>query len=273
MTTLTTNPSTTRRIAQIAHPPTSAPVPATQPKISTPLFTKDEFASSTNRQPALLTQASVARAPAKTPPPLGGLSRKYEATGPGTVSSGAGDAGGVSYGSYQFSSKAGTAQAFVNSLKSSHPPYYQALAGKKPGTAAFSTAWKKLAAKDPKGFDQAQHDYVKKTHYDPAVAGVKSRTGIDVSKRSAAVRDVLWSTAVQHGPGAAPGIFKAALHGRDPSKVSDADLIKGVYAERGRTDSRGNLVHFPGSSKAVQRGVANRFHNEQRDALAELARG
>jgi hypothetical protein len=272
MTTLITNPNTTRRITQATQP--LALKPSAPKAAPAPLYTKDEFASSTHRSQALVTTGAMVAPPrAKSTPALGSLSKKYEATGPGTVSTGAGDAGGVSYGSYQFSSKTGTAQAFVTSLKSSHPSGSQALAGKKPGTSAFSTAWKKLAAKDPSGFDQAQHDYVKKTHYDPAASGVKSRTGLDVSKRSAALRDVLWSTAVQHGPGGAPGIFKVALHGRDPSKVSDAEIIKAVYAERGRTDSRGNLVHFPGSSKAVQRGVANRFRNEQRDALAELARG
>ena len=38
---------------------------------------------------------------------LGSLSSKYETggRGPGTVSSGVGDAGGVSYGSYQMTSK------------------------------------------------------------------------------------------------------------------------------------------------------------------------
>ncbi|MEO7404886.1 MAG: hypothetical protein ABIU95_14560, partial [Burkholderiales bacterium] len=45
---------------------------------------------------------------------LGKLSAKYESGGraSGTVSSGKGDPGGVSYGSYQLSSKVGTAQKF-----------------------------------------------------------------------------------------------------------------------------------------------------------------
>ena len=46
---------------------------------------------------------------------LGKLSAKYETggRGPGTVSTGAGDRGGVSYGSYQMASKLGVATRFV----------------------------------------------------------------------------------------------------------------------------------------------------------------
>jgi len=203
---------------------------------------------------------------------LGGLSRKYEARGPGTVSTGKGDNGGVSYGSYQFASKNGSAKAFVNSLKSSHPEYYKALSGNAPGTKEFSAAWKQLAAKDPTGFDKAQHDYIKATHYDVGAAEIKKATGIDLSTRSHALRDVAWSTAVQHGPKAADDIFKRALKGRDPSQVSDAELIKSVYAERGRTDANGTLVYFSKSSAAVQKGVADRYKRESKDALAMLAK-
>ncbi|MBZ4415675.1 LysM peptidoglycan-binding domain-containing protein [Myxococcus sp. RHSTA-1-4] len=200
---------------------------------------------------------------------LGTLSRKYEAQGPGTVSTGAGDAGGVSYGSYQFASKTGSAQEFVNGLKNTYPEYYKALAGKKPGSAEFSAAWKDLAKKDPEGFFKAQHDAIKRTHYDPAVADIKKTTGLDVTTRSKALQDVAWSTSVQHRNNS-DDIFKAAMKGKDPSKMSDEEIIKAVYAERGRRNSSGELVHFTRNSRKVQESVANRFQNEQKDALAML---
>ncbi len=204
---------------------------------------------------------------------LGSLSKKYESgnRGPGTVSGGHGDPGGVSYGSYLLSSKTGTAKEFDNWLKKNHPDYARALAGKTPGTKAYSKAWKELAAKDPKGFEAAQHDFVKQTHYDPQKKAVEKATGIDFDKRSKALRDVLWSTADQHR-GGTTNIFKKALKGRDPSKMTDAEIIKAVYAERGRTRANGTLVHFTHSSHKVQDGVKNRFRNEEKDALAELAR-
>ena len=43
---------------------------------------------------------------------LGTLSKKYEASSPGTISSGNGDAGGKSYGSYQFSSASDIPKSF-----------------------------------------------------------------------------------------------------------------------------------------------------------------
>ncbi|MCP3141048.1 LysM peptidoglycan-binding domain-containing protein [Pyxidicoccus xibeiensis] len=203
------------------------------------------------------------------PSDLGSLSRKYEATGPGTVSKGTGDAGGVSYGSYQFASKTGSAKEFVDGLKGTYPEYHKALSGKTPGSEEFSAAWKALAKKDPEGFFKAQHDAIQRTHYDPAVANIKKATGLDVTTRSKTLQDVAWSTSVQHRNNS-DDIFKAALKGKDPAKMSDEDIIKAVYAERGRRNASGGLVHFSRNSAKVQESVANRFVNESKDALAQL---
>jgi peptidoglycan hydrolase-like protein with peptidoglycan-binding domain len=212
-------------------------------------------------------------APRTSPAELGSLSRKYESNGnPGLVSSGRGDHGGRSYGAYQFSSKTGSAAAFTSWLSRNHPDLARDLAGKTPATPAFDTAWKATARRDPSGFLRAQHDYIQHSFYDPAASKVKASTGLDVSQRSHALRDVLWSTAVQHGQGGANSIFKTALGGRDPNTMSDKDIINAVYAERGRTNSAGQLVHFRSSSPEFQRGIANRFRNERQDALAMLAR-
>ncbi|SET36030.1 LysM peptidoglycan-binding domain-containing protein [Stigmatella erecta] len=203
------------------------------------------------------------------PADLGALSRKYEATGPGTVSTGKGDKGGVSYGSYQFSSKSGSAKEFVNGLKNTYPEYHKALAGKTPGSPEFTAAWKDLAKKDPEGFFKAQHDAIARTHHGPAVADIQKTTGLDVTTRSKTLQDVAWSTAVQHRNNS-DDVFKAALKGKDPSKMSDEEIIKAVYAERGRRNEGGELVHFSSSSRGMQEGVANRFKNESKDALAQL---
>ena len=49
---------------------------------------------------------------------LGDLSKKYESNGdPGTISSGYGDAGGKSYGMYQFSSTMGVVDNYVKWLR------------------------------------------------------------------------------------------------------------------------------------------------------------
>jgi len=76
---------------------------------------------------------------------LGGLSTKYETGGRGstTISGGVGDAGGVSYGSYQMTSaNGGTVARFV-----SQPdfPWRGDFANLAPGSREFSDAWTDIA--------------------------------------------------------------------------------------------------------------------------------
>ena len=54
----------------------------------------------------------------------------------------------------------------------------------------------------------------------------------------------------------------------DPSY--DKQLICAIYAERGRKKPEGNLAYFSKSFPNVQAGVAKRFQNEEKDALAML---
>jgi LysM repeat protein len=203
---------------------------------------------------------------------LGALSAKYETGGRGcgTVSTGAGDYGGVSYGSYQMASKMGVPTKFV-----CQPgfPWAKDFANLTAGTAPFTTVWKRIAADQPDEFQKAQHSYIKKTHYDLLVAKILSDSGLDVNTRSRALQDVVWSTAVQHGPGT-PIVSRACSS--LTCKTSDANydelLIRAIYAERGRRKADGNLAYFSKSSASVQQGVANRFKSELQDALKMLAK-
>jgi hypothetical protein len=198
----------------------------------------------------------------------GALSRQYEAQGPGTVSSGKGDAGGVSYGSYQLATNRNRPQEFVEYLRSADPATYHVLKDLKPGSAEFSAAWRALAKADPNGFDALQHAFIEKTHYQVGAEHIESKTGLDLNARSKALRDVAWSTAVQHGP--LNTVFENALKGHDIDKLSDAEIIRLVYAERGRKTEDGTLRRFPNCSQSVQDGVAKRYANEMREALARL---
>ena len=204
---------------------------------------------------------------AQPPEVLGGLSRRYEVgiRGPETLSTGKGDRGGKSYGSWQMTSRpaGGTVTRFV---MEDGFPFAREFAGLVPGSDAFDTAWKALAARDPVGFERVQHAYVLRTHYDVALKRIVA-SGIDAAARVRTLHEVLWSTAVQHGPFGALAIFRAAARpGQD-----DAALIRAIYAERGRRDASGVLVHFSGNSKPVQESVARRFVDECEDALAMLA--
>ena len=203
---------------------------------------------------------------------LGALSAKYETggRGPGTVSTGAGDPGGVSYGSYQMATKMGTVARFVAQSGFKWARDFQGLA---PGTAQFTAVWKRIAAEQTNDFQHAQHSYIKQTHYDLLAAKILSEDAIDVNTRSRALQDVIWSTAVQHG-GATPIIHRAIsnLSCATSDPTYDKQLICAIYAERGRKKPDGNLAYFSKSSPGVQAGVAKRFKNEEQDALAMLAK-
>ena len=203
---------------------------------------------------------------------LGTLSAKYETggRGPGTVSTGAGDRGGVSYGSYQMASKLGVATRFV---KQDGFPWLTDFQNLTAGSGDFTACWKRIAKNEPDAFQKCQHDFIKKTHYDLLVAKIISEDGLDVNTRSHALQDVVWSTAVQHG-GASSIVHKALARVKvdktDPS--FDEQVIRAIYAERGKTKADGSLVYFSRNSPNVQKGVANRFKSELKDALAMLAK-
>jgi len=203
---------------------------------------------------------------------LGALSAKYETggRGPGTVSTGAGDFGGVSYGSYQMASKMGVPARFVTQAGF---PWLQDFANLAAGTAQFTAVWKRIATQQTDAFQKAQHSYIKKTHYDLLVAKVLTDDNLDVNSRSRALQDVVWSTAVQHG-GATPIVHRACatLSCKQTDPDYDKQLICAIYAERGRQKPGGGLAYFSRSSPGVQTGVANRFKSEMQDALAMLAK-
>jgi Type VI secretion system spike protein VgrG3-like, C-terminal len=202
--------------------------------------------------------------------PLGKLSEKYESggRGPGTVSTGKGDRGGVSYGTYQLASKVGRADQFVRKY---YPEEFKGLKG---GSDEFTARWKKLAADDPKGLRANEHRFIQETHYDPLAQRVGKKLGIALDGRSHALRDVIWSTAVQHGPNTnvVDMAVKPLLKKKPIEQIGDEEIIRAIYAERGRKDESGGLTHFRGNSDEVQRAVARRFENELRDALEALSK-
>lgn len=200
---------------------------------------------------------------------LGKLSAKYESGGraSGTVSTGKGDPGGVSYGSYQLSSKVGTAQRFTDLY------YADWFYGTKPGSAEFTKQWIRLAAERQSELAAYEHLFIADTHYQPFADRLKNDLGLDLEQHSNALRDVAWSVGVQHGAG--NKIFSRALQPvideHRLNELNDKAIIELVYAERGRVDDFGVSVYFSKSSPQVQKSVLKRFENEKQDALRELA--
>jgi murein DD-endopeptidase MepM/ murein hydrolase activator NlpD len=249
------------KVGQVINLPNST---TTSTDNTQPLPTKVVPATPTATAPGALGQAIAEE--------LGSLSAKYETggRGPGTVSTGAGDPGGVSYGSYQMATKMGTVKKFVTQQGFQ---WAQDFANLTAGTAQFTAVWKRIAAEQTDAFQAAQHAFIKKTHYDLLAAKILTDDSLDVNSRSRALQDVVWSTAVQHG-GATPIVHRACatLTCKPADSNYDEQLIRAVYAERGRKKADGNLAYFSKSSPSVQASVAKRFKNELQDALAMLAK-
>jgi hypothetical protein len=201
-------------------------------------------------------------------PALGSLSEKYESggRGPGTVSTGKGDIGGVSYGTYQLASKVGRADQFVQKY------YAEEFKGLKGGSDEFTAHWKALARQQPDKLRASEHEFIKNTHYDPLAKAIAKSLMLNVAERSRALQNVVWSTAVQHGPHTrvVELAVKPLLKDKAIGDLADSQIIRALYAERGRRDEQGGLVHFKGNSAAVQKAVAHRFESELRDALMAL---
>lgn len=205
-------------------------------------------------------------------PNLGALSARYETggRGPGTVSSGSGDPGGVSYGSYQLAVNRNRPQEF---LAADGARWADEFGGAAAGTRGFSDTWRAIAAREPEAFQTAQHAFIERTHYDVQSARIEN-AGLDISNRSHALQDVVWSTSVHHGPNTAVVTRAMAAVERQGVDAASADydraLINAVYDERGRRDGNGELAYFSSSRADVQAGVAQRFEDERRDALNML---
>lgn len=197
---------------------------------------------------------------------LGSTSERYETggRGPGTISTGRGDHGGVSYGAYQLSSRAGTLREYLDQSR-----YGERFAGLVPGTPGFDAKWKELARTDP-GFAADQHEFIKASHFEAERDKLKAR-GIDLSDRGPAVQDALWSTSVQLRA-LTPGIVEKGLKekfGTDYrlERLSDRDIVEAIQDYKIHHTQR----LFRSSPEAWE-GLLNRARNEKADLIA-LAEG
>lgn len=209
------------------------------------------------------------RAPSSVPEGLGFLSARFESGSAGVEAVGYDPGGGTSYGMYQIASRPGTMARFLDFLADHEPRWAQRLRAAGPADTgstqgAMPRVWKAIAREDPQRFASLQQAFIRETHYEPARRAIQDATGVDVNGASRAVQEVLWSAAVQHGPGRAADMFIRALSrqgGREGS-VNEAALIQSVYRDRGQA---GRL--FWGS---LRDALLRRFQEEKAMALAML---
>jgi len=111
-----------------------------------------------------------------------------------------------------------------------------------------------------------QEKFIHDSHYAPALNAVTKMAGIDPAKLSPTMQEVLWSTAVQHGPSGAARIFNRAVSMENfDSAQTERKLIDNVYAIRAE--------QFGSSSAQVRAAIRDRLRQEKAMALAMLGPG
>lgn len=214
---------------------------------------------------------------------IGVLSARFESGEDGIAAIGYDRHGGTSYGTYQIASRAGTMDRFLDFARQAAPDIASRLEAAGPANTGGKTGhmprvWREIAEEQPARFEALQEQFIHESHYAPALQAVSRAAGLHRGSLSPALREVLWSTAVQHGPAGATRIFTRALDniaGRQAEKQGDAAPQTGV-ARAGRNFER-QLIRevyavrsgqFGSSSEQVQTAVQNRLDREMKLALA-----
>ncbi|MCV2502466.1 MAG: type IV secretion system protein [Neisseriaceae bacterium] len=188
---------------------------------------------------------------------LGQTSKKYESgnRGAGAINGAEAakkDKGGWSYGTYQIATNPGTINQYLKTSK-----YKDDFKGLKAGTTAFNKKWKEVYRRDPIGFEKDQHDFIKRTHYEPQLRKLK-KNGIDLYNRGVAIQDLIWSSSVQHG--ANTDVILKSLKGKDVNKMTNAQIINAVQDRRKKSYSQNKDTRTRAS-------LLNRAKEERQDLL------
>lgn len=220
---------------------------------------------------SLMGKAGAVRADAgKKSDALGALSAQFESGKQGVSAIGYDRNGGTSYGAYQIASRPGTMDQFISFLNGKEPRWAAALKAAGPANTGSTKGdmpdvWRSIARENPERFGELQREFIAATHYKPARNKILAKTGVDMDTLPSAVREALWSTAVQHGAGGAAAIFGRALKNTNLQEEAvrvARRLIDAVYDDRKK--------HFGSSTSAVQASVRNRMNVEKELALNML---
>jgi len=209
---------------------------------------------------------------------LGSVAALFESGDKGAAAIGYDRTGGTSYGKFQISSRAGTMNRFLSYLSEQEPALAERLRKSGPANTGSTRGrmpdeWARIAAENPERFERLQTEFIKKDHYQPAREKIREQTGVDIETAKPALREALFSTAVQHGATGAARIFNEAIdkYMRKPeaaqasgavAKSFEQALVSEVYSKRQN--------QFGGSSEAVRASVRGRLRQEKDMVLAML---
>lgn len=200
---------------------------------------------------------------------IGSLSAQFESGKEDIAAIGYDQRGGTSYGRYQIASRVGSMSNFLKfldsngakdlseRLRAAGPANTGSRKGKMP------TEWRKIAQEQPERFAKLQEDFISDNYFQPALASIDANTRLKARNISNTLREVIWSTAVQHGPSGAAELFSQAdaKSGR-LDRGYERRLIRNLYNLR--------AGQFENSSQSVKEAVQNRLQREKDVVLHNL---
>jgi len=211
---------------------------------------------------------------------LGAIAALFESGDKGIAAIGFDRTGGTSYGKYQISSRAGTMNRFLGYLSERAPDLAARLRNAGPANTGSTQGrmpaeWARIASENPEKFERLQTDFIKMDHYQPAREKILERTGVDIEAAKPALREALFSTAVQHGASGAARIFNQAIdkflgHGRTQQTADAAGGVKGLEQALVSEVYNRRQNQFGGSTDAVRASVCGRLKQEKDMVLAML---
>lgn len=170
---------------------------------------------------------------------LGSLSAQFESGAQGSAAIGWDVGGGTSYGKYQIASRTGTFNEFLSWLnkqgKEGQDVAMELSMAGRPDTGSINgqcpDTWRKLAKEGR--IQKFEHDFIKEKLYDVCLRKLPPaiKSMVDGSKL---LQDVLWSTAVHHGPGGKniqKGAWVIFVNSYSPG-ISLIEYIRNIYRIR-----------------------------------------
>jgi len=192
---------------------------------------------------------------------FGHVSAAHESSsGRDLVSSGKGDPGGASTGCWSISE--GTMKDFISWCKRHGCRYGSKLTAASPKSKEFRKQVESFYKENSKAFNFEQYNFIYETHYERAMEKLRE-AGYLVDSFTQAEKEMVFSRAVQHGPGAILKIFTRA--GVTPSDSPRDKIIK-VYG----LIKKNYKGYFTSSGPKTQRNVRERMGKEPQELLKEL---
>ncbi|MBQ9817409.1 MAG: peptidoglycan-binding protein [Proteobacteria bacterium] len=162
----------------------------------------------------------------------GALSEKFESPSGGIMAIGYDANGGTSYGRYQIASKVGTFATFVDFCKASAPDIASKFENSKPyntggTTGACPTMWKTIAESDPR-LKTLEKNFITRDFFDGPIEQITDATCKNMILSYQTLKDVFWSTSVNHGQNIAATAMMWAYN----AGISEEAFIANVYQWR-----------------------------------------